>query len=149
MPLELIAQVTVDAFRAAEADLPPPGERTVAHARERAERARRAHTWPPVAPPPIAAIDERTISGSGGPLPIRIYTPPGASPYPGLVYFHGGGWTIGDLDMSDAQCRAIASGSGCVVVSVDYRLAPEHKFPAGVEDCFAATRWVSENAATL
>ena len=70
-------------------------------------------------------------------------------PRPALVYFHGGGWVVCDLDTHDVICRAIARRSGAVVISVDYRLAPEHKFPAAVIDCYAATRWVADNAARL
>jgi acetyl esterase len=80
---------------------------------------------------------------------VRIYTPQGAGPFPVFVNFHGGGWVIGDLDTADAVCRGICREAGCVVVSVDYRLAPEHPFPAAVEDAFAATAWAAGNMAAL
>jgi len=98
---------------------------------------------------PIERVEDRAIPGPGGPLPIRIYTPSGAGPFAALIYFHGGGWVLGDIAMTDLPCRMLANASGCVVVSVEYRLAPEHKFPAAPEDCYAATRWVSDNAAAL
>jgi acetyl esterase len=100
-------------------------------------------------PEPVANVEDRTIPGPAGAIPIRIYTPEATGPRPALVYFHGGGWVVCDLDTHDVVCRAIARRSGAVVVAVDYRLAPEHKFPAAVEDCYAATRWVAENAAAL
>jgi len=98
---------------------------------------------------PLAAVVDRTIPGPGGALPIRIYTPPGQGPFPLLVYFHGGGWIVGDLDTQDSICRGLCVAVGCMVVSVDYRLAPEHKFPAAHEDCYAATFWVANNALKL
>ena len=88
-------------------------------------------------------------SRAGRLIPIRVYTPEGNGPFPVLVFFHGGGWVICDLDSHDAPCRALTNKVGCVTVSIDYRLAPEHKFPAGVEDCFAATKWVAEHAKEL
>ncbi len=84
-----------------------------------------------------------------GPVPLRVYTPEAAGPLPGLVYFHGGGWVVCDLDTHDNVCRAIARRAGAVVVAVDYRLAPEHKFPAAVGDSYAATAWVAANADDL
>lgn len=95
---------------------------------------------------PIGRIDNRLIAGPACDIALRIYTPLGAdagAPLPGLVFFHGGGFVIGDLDTHDDLCRALSNQSGCRVVSVDYRLAPESCFPAAVEDCFAATRFVA------
>ena len=97
----------------------------------------------------IARIEDRTVPGPAGEIPIRIYTPVGTAPFPVLVYFHGGGWVIGNLDTHDGICRSLANRVGCLVVSVDYRLAPEHPFPAAPEDCYAATRWLAEHAGSL
>ena len=94
----------------------------------------------------LAAITDRTIAGPGGPLAIRIYTPQGTAPFPVVMFFHGGGWVIGDIDTHDAVTRSFAAGAGAIVISVDYRLAPEHRFPAGVNDCWAATVWAAEHA---
>jgi acetyl esterase len=80
---------------------------------------------------------------------VRIYTPNGQGPFPLLLWFHGGGWVLGSVKTHDATCRRLAGQAGCCVVSVDYRLAPEAKFPAAVEDCYAATRWAAKNAALL
>ena len=93
----------------------------------------------------VADQSDRTIPGPGGDIPIRIYTPKGDGPFPCLVYFHGGGWVIGDLEMVNAACRTLAARTNCVVVSVDYRLSPEHKYPAPFDDCFAATAWVADH----
>ncbi len=95
----------------------------------------------------VAKVENRTIPGPAGRIPLRIYTPEGKGPFPVLVFFHGGGFVICDLDSHDGLCRALTNSVGCVVVSVDYRLAPEAKFPAGPEDCHAATCWVGANAA--
>jgi acetyl esterase len=98
---------------------------------------------------PVAKVEDRSIAGPEGQIPVRIYAPQGTAPFPVLVFYHGGGWVIGSLDSHDPLCRKLANEIGCVVVSVDYRLAPEAKFPAAAEDCYAATLWVSENAAAL
>jgi len=98
---------------------------------------------------PVAHVEDRALPGPGGPLPVRLYRPEAPAPLPLLVYFHGGGWVLGDLDSSDFGCRAYANRVPCLVVSVDYRLAPEHKFPAAVEDVVAATRWAAAHAAEL
>jgi acetyl esterase len=102
-----------------------------------------------IEPEQVASVENRTIPGPAGEIPVRIYTPQGNGPFPALVFFHGGGWVICNLDTHDGICRSLANGAGCVVVSVDYRLAPEHKFPAAPEDCYAATQWVAQNAAEL
>ena len=100
-------------------------------------------------PESVARVENRTVPGSAGQIPVRIYTPVGTAPFPVLVYFHGGGWVIGNLDTHDGICRSLANRVGCLVVSVDYRLAPEHTFPAAPEDCYAATRWLAEHAGSL
>lgn len=97
----------------------------------------------------VRDVSHRIIPGPGGQLLIRIYFPHGDGPYPALVYFHGGGWVIANLDTYDSSCRAVTNAAGCVVVSVAYRQAPEFKFPAAAEDAYAALRWVMENAAIM
>lgn len=99
----------------------------------------------------LHSVEDRTIPGpDGNQVPIRIYTPVSASGTLGVaMFFHGGGWVIGSLASHDHMCRHLAHGGGCIVVAVDYRLAPEHKFPAGLEDCVAATCWVAENAGAI
>ncbi len=114
-------------------------------------RDRRAVTQPEA--PPVAEIAELSAPGPHGPIALRLYRPTRRSDdraaLPVLVYYHGGGWTIGDLDTHDVLCRQLANASRCAVVSVDYRMGPEHRFPAAVDDCLAATHWVRQQAATL
>ncbi len=123
------------------ADLPPPA------AREVYRQIFAAGDLPPA----DVDVEERRVFGPGGDLGLRLYQPRWANGGPrGIVlYCHGGGFVLGDLDTYDSTCRTICFESGCIVVSVDYRLAPEHPFPAAVEDCMAALRWVSDNAAAL
>lgn len=97
----------------------------------------------------VAALEDRDIPGPHGPIPVRIYTPQGRGPFPVLVYFHGGGWVVCSIETHDAWCRHIANKIGCVVVSVNYRQAPEDPFPAAVDDCYAAVQWVTEQSATF
>jgi acetyl esterase len=97
----------------------------------------------------VARVDEATAPGGAGAVRVRLYTPPGAGPFPGIVYFHGGGFVIGDLDTHDPLCRQIAVRTGAVVCAVDYRLAPEHPFPAAVDDALAAARWFMTHADEL
>ncbi|MBT2689378.1 alpha/beta hydrolase [Bacillus sp. ISL-47] len=100
-------------------------------------------------PEEVGKVENKKISGPGGDIPVRIYTPKGEGPFPALVYYHGGGWVIGDLETVDVPCRLLTNLANCVVVSVDYRLAPEHKFPAAADDSYAAAKWVAENAASI
>ena len=100
------------------------------------------------APEAVGSVTARAIPGPGGPLAVRIYRPRDAL-RAALVYFHGGGWVVGSLDSADGSCRALTNRSRCVVISIGYRLAPETKFPGAVEDAYAATRWVADNAADL
>jgi acetyl esterase len=113
-------------------------------------RERRAFTQP--APPSVGEVRELQAEGPHGAIPLRLIRPRGAAedaPLPVLVYYHGGGWVIGDLETHDTLCRELANGAGCAVVAVDYRLAPEQGFPAAVDDCLAATYWIARHAAAL
>jgi acetyl esterase len=98
---------------------------------------------------PVHSISERTVPGPAGDLLVRVYRPSAEPDLPLLVYLHGGGWVFGDLETLDDSCRRLASGAGCIAVSVDYRLAPEDPFPAPLDDAYAATAWVAEHAAEL
>lgn len=142
MPADPHTQQVLDLMAAAAPA--EPVERTPAASRE-AYRALSAM----LPPGPDVAVEDRTIPGPADPIPVRIYTPPGDGPFGVLVNLHGGGWTIGDLETHDHPCRTLCSEAGIVVVAVDYRLAPEHPFPAAVDDCWAALRWVADNAVSL
>lgn len=93
----------------------------------------------------VAKVEDHQVPTDEVNIPIRIYKPEGEAPFPVFVFFHGGGWVTGDLDTHDALCRSICNATPCMVVAVDYRLAPEHKFPAAVEDAIAATQWVFDH----
>ena len=111
---------------------------------------RKALTQP--AAPEVGSLRSLEARGPDGPIPLRSYRPLHAghdAALPALVYFHGGGWVIGDLETHDVLCRELANQSGCAVIAVDYRLAPEHRFPAAVDDALAATRWIHANASAL
>jgi acetyl esterase len=97
----------------------------------------------------VAHVEDRTVPGPAGDIPVRLYRPAADGPLPLLVFFHGGGWVIGGLESHDGLCRSLANAAGCAVLAVDYRLAPEHRFPAAVDDCYAATSWAVANAAAL
>ena len=103
------------------------------------------------APEPVGSVEDRVIASAAGPIPIRIYKPaaPAAGPRPSLLYIHGGGWVIATLDTYDASARALANAAGAIVVSTDYRRAPEFAFPAAHEDTYAAWKWLLANAVSL
>jgi len=132
-----------------EKGIPPVHELTPTEARKW-YRDRRFYTQP--APPEMALVADLACDGPRGPIALRHYRPLGSAAdaaLPALVYMHGGGWVIGDLDTHDVLCRELSQGAGCAVVSVDYRMGPEHRFPAAFDDCLAALGWVHDNAATL
>lgn len=103
----------------------------------------------PIDPEAVGTVRDIVIPGPVAALPARVYTPKGTGPFPVLVYWHGGGWVIADINTYDSSCRALCNAANCVVVSCDYRRAPENKFPAAEEDAVAAYRWVLQNAATI
>jgi acetyl esterase len=98
---------------------------------------------------PVARVEDTYIPGPSSELPVRIYTPDGSGPFPCLVYFHGGGWTAGNIHIADRPNRSLARATGCVVVAVNYQKAPEHRYPTALDDCFAAVRWALQQAAEL
>jgi acetyl esterase len=144
MPLDPDAEILLEMVRAANR----PAFETVgaAEARLLFNAGRKVLAPDPM---PVAELRDLAIPGPGGPIPARLYRAAASGILPVLVFFHGGGWVVGDIESHDTVCRHLANRAGCAVVSVDYRLAPEHKFPAAVEDCFAATAWVAGNAAAL
>ncbi len=142
MPLDPQVKAILDQM----ASLPRFEQLSVADARKQTIERSAAGKLPTLT---VASVTNRTIAGPGGDLPLRIYTPNGAGPFAVMVFFHGSGFVVCNLDTHDGTCRNLCGAAGCVVVSVDYRLAPEHKFPAGPEDCYAATKWTAEHAREL
>ena len=145
MPVDPQIQQVIDALAAS--DFEPVHAHSPAAARAQYVRMIEARG---IAPAPVGAVEDRSIPGPGGDLPVRIYRPEIDAPaLPAFVYYHGGGHVIGNLDTHDAVARNLCNGAGCVVVSVDYRLAPEHKFPAAAEDAFAALGWCAAHGAEV
>lgn len=124
-----------------------PATNTLSVSEARAQYEARVRIMAPAAA--VAAVTERTIAGPGGDLRLRIYRPVGQGPFPLLAFFHGSGFVLCSLNTHDGMCRNLCAGAGCVVVSVDYRLAPENKYPAGLDDCVFATHWIAEHAGEL
>lgn len=131
---------------AAENPAPPLASLSVEEVRAARNPVLIDHLGPPE---PVAGVEDLPLWVKDGEITLRVYTPKGPGPFPGLVYFHGGGWVVGNLETHDSLCRALANAAACVVVAVDYRLSPEHKFPVAVEDAFSATLWAAENSRRL
>src|SRR5262245_54550530 len=143
MALDPQAKQVIDATNAL--GLPPVEQMTPAQARE-GMRARVAALGPVE---DVAAITDHRVPVAGGEIAVRCYRPSGQAPFPALVFFHGGGWVIGDIETHDGICRSLANASGCAVASVDYRLAPEPKYPTAADDAFAATRFIAQHGDQL
>jgi acetyl esterase len=143
MPIDPAAAALIEVLEASF-----PRVNTVGSAHEARQLAKQLPR--PVDVEPVAAVEDRSIPGPDAEVPIRVYRPSVEREVrPGVVYFHGGGWVICDLDTHDGACRRLANELGAVVVSVDYRLAPEHRWPAAAEDAYSATRWVASHADEL
>jgi acetyl esterase len=145
MPLDPVAKAMLDGMRAMGVELYTPGI-TAAGMRQQMEERK-----VPAPVQSVAATEDRTVPGvDGNAIPVRIYWPEvGGDPLPVVVFFHGGGWVIGGIDSHDGTVRSLVNQTGAIFVSVDYRLAPEHPFPAAPEDCYAATQWVVNHADEL
>lgn len=144
----MVLHSEVAAYRTARAaaGTPPLYAQTLAEARAADLAAIRAGTG---AVEPVTEVRDEQIPGPAGELPLRVYRPAGPGPLPTLLYFFGGGWTLGSIDTADGICRRLANAVACQVITVGYRLAPEHPFPAAVHDCHAATSWIARHAARL
>src|SRR5215471_9044976 len=130
----------------AEMNLQPIEAMTPAEARAQMEATAQSRKAEPL---PVARVEERMIPGPAGGIRLRLYWPQTETPLPAIVYYHGGGHVIGSLDTHDFVARNLSRGVGALVASVDYRMGPEYKFPAAVEDSFAALEWLRDNAAQL
>lgn len=146
MPLH--PQVVASMKKMAELGLPQTHEVTPEQARQNSTIVRNA-TADMIELEPVGSIEERTIPGPAGEIPIRIYRPNEIGVRPLIMLYHGGGWVVGDLESEDAACRGLCNRVGAVVVSVDYRLAPETAYPGAIDDCYAATVWTTDHADEL
>lgn len=144
MPLDPQVRKMLDDMKAL--GIKPNHQLTVQEARENMLARVSSYAGEPIE---VATVEDRFIPGPGGELMIRLYRPDRAGTLPALIYFHGGGWVIGSVETHDHVCRALANDAGCLVASVEYRRAPEHKFPAALEDAYAATEWLLANAGEL
>ena len=141
---ESLGVKAIEKLSPAEARLQPtPTDAVMALLRQQGKS-----TEPQALVPGVTSTDS-TVMGAAGPLPARIYTPTGAGPFPVIVYYHGGGWVMASKEVYDGGARGLSAGANAIVISVDYRLAPEHRFPAAWDDALAAYRWALGNAASL
>ncbi|HVN50165.1 MAG TPA: alpha/beta hydrolase [Acidimicrobiales bacterium] len=143
MPVDPSIQVLLDSLAASDA--PELSDQSV----EEARAMMALLTLVDGEPEPVDDVTTRTLPGPAGDIPVRVYRNHGDGPLPVLVWYHGGGWVIGDLESGDPTARKLANRTGAVVVSVDYRLAPEHPYPAAVDDCWAALEWVAAHAGEI
>ena len=141
MPLDPQAQAVVDAIRARGG----PGLHAMTPAQARATLA----AMPRPIGPDVASVVDWLVPGPSGPVSVRVCTPEGKGPFPAMVWSHGGGWIVGGHNSANAICRRIANAVGCIAVSVAYRKAPEHKFPAASEDAYATVKWLHENGGAI
>lgn len=141
MPIDPQAQAAEDAWDAL--GIPPLETLPPAEARARFE------ALPALEGPPVGRVEDRMAPGPDGDVPVRVYWPEGEGPRPAFMYFHGGGWVVGSVANQDGTVRHLVRESGCVGISVEYRMAPEHRFPTAAEDCYMATKWAADNAASL
>ena len=142
---ELDPQVKLLISKMEKLNAPPLNQLSPEQARENMNAAT-ALAGPPE---PVALINNIRIPGPSGEIPIRIYKPENDGPFPALIYYHGGGWVTCSLDTHDNICRSFSNRARCVVASVDYRLAPEHKFPAAIDDAYYAAKWIFDNAKSI
>ena len=151
-PLSLQMQAIVDAAQMGHPlpiqTLSPENARAQPTPRDAVEAVLAQQNGPHIVEP-VGNVQHITFPGPGGAILARVYTPAVPGPYPVMVYFHGGGWVVYNLDTYDTSCRALCNAAGAVVISVNYRQAPEHKFPAAAEDAYAATQWAIANAAAF
>lgn len=141
MAIDPQAQAAEDAWDAL--GIPPLETLPPAEARARFE------ALPALEGPPVGRVEDRMAPGPDGDVPVRVYWPEGEGPHPAFMYFHGGGWVVGSVANQDGTVRHLVRESGCVGISVEYRMAPEHRFPTAAEDCYTATKWAADNAASL
>ena len=146
MTLQPDTKAFVDMVELARVDGPAVSEQTPEFARDRYQAMAHILGSGPDLP---GGVSDSEIPGPNGPIPIRIYRPLGEGPHPALVFYHGGGFVIGDLETHDKECRLLCAKANCIVVAIDYRLAPESPFPAAVEDAWAALKWVAAEGSTL
>ncbi|MAR54862.1 MAG: hypothetical protein CL426_08915 [Acidimicrobiaceae bacterium] len=146
MKLQPDTQAFVEMIEVARNDGPPVSDQTPEFARDRYQALAHVLGKGPDLP---GGVNDSEIPSQNGPIPIRIYRPLGEGPHPALIFYHGGGFVIGDLNTHDKECRLLCAKAGCIVVAVDYRLAPESPFPAAVEDAWAALEWIASEGSKL